>query len=106
MRAILGNTVAKFHEFDDHALCRLRRRILPRAAPIRASLTKTNGDERLLGVPFLTRRPSHHSAGWKTPASPCSDSINGAGSALGRWLQLRGRSWSRFLARRAPNSTP
>jgi hypothetical protein len=36
MRAILGNTVAKFHEFDDRALCRLRRRILPRAAPIRA----------------------------------------------------------------------
>ena len=74
------------------------------------SLTKTNGDDSLsrwsrrrgrsssprtgwvLGVPFLTRRPSHHSAGWKTPASLCSDSINGAGSALRTLAPTPGRA--------------
>jgi hypothetical protein len=54
MRAILGNTVAKFHEFDDRALCRLRRRNLPRAAPIRACWRRRTA---------MTRSPAGAGAG-------------------------------------------
>jgi hypothetical protein len=60
------------------------------------------GEYRLKHLPNLmvatrSRLGATTSRAGNRSASLCSDSINGAESALERWLQLRGRSWSRFL---------